>query len=102
MTDWASRIWPRLCTSGVVAVDSPFVGDDADDVESVMACCVTGSRGPWSAVVFDLDPDVVAWSDSSSDCEGTAGQAGVIVKGCVGGEFGCAENHVVCHGAVGE
>jgi hypothetical protein len=89
------------CTGGALAVDSPFIGDDADDVESVMAR-VTGGRGPWSAVVFDLDSDVVAWTDSGSDCEGAAEQAGVAVKGGVGGEFGCAENYVVCHGAVGE
>src|SRR6516164_6198014 len=86
-------------TTGIVAVDSPFVGDDADDVESVMTCGAAGGRGPWSAVVLDFDPDVVTWTDGSSDCEGTAGQAGVAVKDGVGGEFGCAEDHVVCHRA---
>jgi hypothetical protein len=90
------------CTSGVVAVDSPFAGDDADDVQSVVACGITGGRGPWSAVVLDFDPDVVTWPDGRSDCEGTAGQARVAVKGGVGGEFRCAEDHIICHGAVAE
>src|SRR5262249_27335979 len=61
-------------TDGVIAVDSPFIGNDADDVESVMACGVSGGRGPWSAVVFEFDPDVVSGPDGSSDCEGTAGR----------------------------
>jgi hypothetical protein len=57
---------------------------------------------PRSAVVIDFDPDVVTWTDSDSDCEGTARQTGVAVECGIGGEFGGAEDHLVRYRAVGE
>jgi hypothetical protein len=45
---------------------------------------------------LDFDPGVVVWVDGGSDGEGTAGKAGAAVLGGVGGEFGGAQDHVVC------
>lgn len=86
----------------MVAVDSPVGGENADDVEPMVPLGVTGNWGPRAAVVLDLDPNVVARTDNDSGGERSTLQAGVAMAGSVGGEFGCAEDHVVCNGAVGE
>jgi hypothetical protein len=65
-----------------------------------MPCCVTCSRGPWTAAIFDFDVGVVAWIDSGADGEGATWQARAAVEGSVGSEFRGAEDHIVCHGAV--
>ena len=60
---------------GVVAVDSPVGGENADDVEPMVPLGVTGNWGSGAAVVLDLDPDVVARTDNDSDGERPALQA---------------------------
>src|SRR5215470_10106349 len=96
-------IWPvEACPSGsgcAVAFDAPFGGQCADDVESMVSGGVGGGWCPWAAVVFDFDAGVVVWADLGPDGEGAAGQAGVAVEGGVGGQFGGAEDHLICHGA---
>src|SRR5262249_39175190 len=55
-----------------------------------------------TAIVLDFDPGTITWTDLDPDGEGPAGQPGAAVEGGVGGEFGGAEDHIVCHGALVE
>jgi len=55
---------------------------------------------PRTALVFDFDLDMIAWGDLHSDGEGATWQTGAAVEGSVGGEFGGAKDHFVCHRAV--
>ena len=82
--------------AGLVAVDPPLVGDSANDVQAVVPGRIDHSLVPGTAVVLDFDPGVVVWADDGSDGEGAAGEAGAAVLGGVGGEFGGAQDHVVC------
>src|SRR5258708_29028589 len=88
--------------AGVVSVDAPVAGEGTDDVESVEARGVACRWSRGAATVLDLDPGVVAWADSRPDGEDATGHAGAAVNGGIRGEFGGTEDHVVCHGAVGE
>jgi hypothetical protein len=63
---------------------------------------VTYRWGRGTTVVLDFDPGVVAWADLGPDGESTAGQPGAAVNDGVGREFGGAEDHLVCHGALVE
>ena len=86
----------------LVAVDAPVVSKGVDDVQAVVAGRIADRCLPRAAVVLDVDSHVVASADGGVDGEGAAGLAGVAVQGGVGCEFGGAEDHVVCHGAVTE
>jgi len=55
---------------------------------------------PRTAVVLDFDPDVKLGADRDPDGELSARQSRVAVLGSVGGEFGRAEDHIVCPRAV--
>src|SRR6202035_1385092 len=63
-----------------VAVDGPVAGEGADDVEPVASAGIGRGLEPGAAVVFDLDPDVVAGMDLGADGEVAAGQAGAAVQ----------------------
>src|SRR5689334_2294035 len=86
--------------AGLVAVDAPLIGDGANDVQSVVPSRINHSLIPWTAVVLDFYTGVVVRADDGADGEGAAGEAGAAVLGGVGGEFGGAQDHVVCPRAV--
>ena len=86
----------------VVSVDSPFVGDRADDIQAVVPGRIDHPLVPGAAVVLDFDPNVMVRADCGPDGEGTAGEARAAVLGGVGSEFGGAQDHVVCPRAVVE
>src|SRR5207247_2316988 len=103
--DRPAQAWLRLLgavesrpdgAGGVVAVDSPLVGDSTDDVQSVVPGRIDHCLVPRAALVLDFDPRVMVRADHGADGEGAAGEAGAAVLGGVGGEFGGAQDHVVC------
>jgi hypothetical protein len=63
---------------------------------------VTYSWARGTPTILHLNPGVITWADLGSDGEGAAGHPGAAVGGGVGREFGGAEDHVVCHGALVE
>jgi len=63
-----------------VAVHARFGGKGADDVEAVRAAVAVGVLVPPAAVVFDLDPDVVAVVDFGADGERATWLPGVAVQ----------------------
>jgi hypothetical protein len=65
-------------------------------VQSVVPGRVDHGLVPWAAVVLDFDPGIVARADDGADGEDAAGKAGAAVLGGVGGEFGGAQDHVIC------
>ena len=83
-----------------VALDAPVGSKSADYIEPVMSRRAARPRGPRTTVVLDFDMGMVAWRDSGADGEGATWQARAAVEGSVGSEFGGAEDHLVCNGAV--
>jgi hypothetical protein len=82
--------------AGLVAVDSPLIGDGTNDVQSMVPGRIDHSLVPGTAVVLDFDPNVMVLADCGPDSEGAAGQARAAVLGGVGREFGGAQDRVVC------
>jgi len=89
-------------SAGVVPFDAPGRGKSPDNIESVVLCHIARRGTPCATTVFNFDESVVAGADPDSDGEGTSDQARTAMDGGIGGEFGGADDHVVCHGAVVE
>jgi len=51
---------------------------------------------PGAALVLDFDPSVMIRAYDGPDSEGSTWEAGAAVLGGVGGEFGGAQDHIVC------
>src|SRR5450631_972441 len=83
----------------VVTFDAPVTSEGTDDVEAVAPAGIRGSFKPGSAVVFYLDPDVVAGVDLGSYSELPARQAGAAVQRCVRRQLRGTQDHVVRHWA---
>ena len=84
----------------LLPVGTPLISQRANEVKAVVSGSVGAAGCPRAAVVVDFDADVIASADDHADGEGAAGQARVAVESSVGSEFGGAEDHVVCDGAV--
>ena len=87
-------------SGGVVSVDAPLVGEGADDVQSVVPGRIYHSLVPGAAIVFDFDPGTEIRIDCGPDGEGATGETRSAVLGSVRGQFGGAEDRVVCPRAV--
>ena len=61
--------------AGVVAVDAPFVGEGAHDVQSVMPGRIDHGLVPRAAVILDFDSGMEVWDDDNSDGEGAPWKA---------------------------
>jgi hypothetical protein len=72
------------------------------NIKAVMPGRIDHSLVPGTAVVLNLYPHTEVWADYGPDCEGAAGKAGAAVLGGVGGEFGGAQDHILCPRAVFE
>jgi hypothetical protein len=88
--------------SNLADVDTPLIGDGTNDVQAVVPGRIDHALVPGTAVVLDLNLGVKVRTDDGPDGEGAAWQARAAVHGGVGSEFGGAQDHVVCPGAVTE
>jgi hypothetical protein len=84
-------------TSELVAVDAPVAvfGDGRHDVEAVRAVAIMAAPGPRTALVVDLDLQVVPSMSLRVDHEVATGLAGPAVNRRICGKLGRAQDGVV-------